>query len=198
MDETRAKQLLEGVLQAYTAAALDPAGKHPFPVGFEFAQSLGYPSSLLLGLPRSCWEAFAGVSNVSVFAEIRDGDTVLDLGCGAGLDTLIAAEKAGPRGKVIAVDFSPDMLARASQAATEAGLNNIDFYECDAEKLPVEREAVDVALANGIFNLNPGRESIFHELARVIKPGGSLYAAEIVLKNELPEEEKQKACSWFA
>lgn len=176
------KELRSQVREAYSAVAGQPRAKHPFPVGREFAASVGYPPELLATLPDRAVNAFCGVSNVAVFAEIAAGATVLDLGCGAGLDSLIAARRTGPGGKVIAVDFSKTMLARARRAATEKNTGNLEFRLADAEELPLASGSVDVALVNGIFNLNPARDLIFEELARVMRPGGKVYAAEIVVR----------------
>src|SRR5574341_871346 len=116
MEMNKAAQLREGVRQAYSAAAENPQAKHPFPVGRQFAESLGYAPDALAGIPAAAVDTFAGVSNVAVFAEIPPGATVLDRGCGAGLDSLIAARRVGPAGLVIGVDFSEAMLHRARQA----------------------------------------------------------------------------------
>jgi ubiquinone/menaquinone biosynthesis C-methylase UbiE len=167
-------------------------------VGRDFAASLGYPPELLASLPALCVEAFAGVSNVSVFAEIPRNARVLDLGCGAGLDTLITARRVGPRGRVISVDFSEEMLARARHGTTEAGEKNIILCRGDAERLPIQDGAVDVALVNGIFNLNPAREEIFCELARVVRVGGRVFAAELVLREPLPPTTVFSESDWFA
>lgn len=183
---------------AYTAAAERPAEKHPFPVGRAFAESLGYPAELLNSLPSVAAEAFAGVSNVSSFAEIPEGAKVLDLGCGGGLDSLIAARRVGLTGKVTGVDFSDTMIQRAREAASEARIENIDFEKADAERLPIADASIDVALVNGIFNLNPTRDSIFREMARVLRPGGAAYAAELILARPLPAEIKQNEADWFA
>lgn len=191
-------QLREGVRRAYSAAAERPQDKHPFPVGYSFAESLGYPEGLLANLPRVSVDAFSGVSSVSVFAEISVGATVLDLGCGAGLDSLIAARKVGPHGRVISIDFSDAMLARARQAAAELRIGNLDLYQADAEKLPLDDGSIDVALVNGIFNLNPEREAIFGELARVVREGGAVYAAELILREPLPPEIRDSESDWFA
>ena len=191
-------QLRDKVRDAYSAAAQRPSEKHPFPVGRTFAESVGYPAALLDSLPSLAVEAFAGVSNVSLFAEIPEGAKVLDVGSGAGLDSLIAARRVGPLGSVTAIDFSRTMLDRARQAADQARIRNICFEEADAEHLPVGTASVDVALVNGIFNLNPARDSIFHELARVLRPGGVAYAAELVLAKPLPPEAKQSEADWFA
>lgn len=192
------KQLRDGVRGAYSAAAERPQDKHPFPVGRSFAESLGYPQDLLAALPRASVDAFSAVSNVAVFARIPAGAVVLDLGCGAGLDSLIAAQRVGPQGRVIGVDFSDAMLARAREAAVELGVRNVEFYQADAEKLPIGDGLIDVALANGIFNLNPEREAIFGELARAVRQGGAVYAAELILQEPLPPDVKDNETNWFA
>jgi arsenite methyltransferase len=196
-DET-AKRLYEGVRKAYSAAAERPSDEHPFPVGKAFARSLGYPKELLESLPSCSVDAFAGVSNVSLYAETPEGSTVLDLGCGAGLDTLIAARRTGPTGRVISVDFSGSMIERARQAAREAGLSNIEFHESPAERLPLEDGEIDVAIVNGIFNLNPDREAVFRELARVVRPEGRVYAAELILIKPVTSSSPPTESEWFA
>jgi SAM-dependent methyltransferase len=191
-------QLREGVRLAYSAVAESPQAQHPFPNGRIFAESLGYPVELLDELPVESVEAFAGVSNVSIFADIPAGATVLDVGCGAGLDSLIAAQRAGPTGRVIGLDFSQAMLSRAAQSVQKVGLPHVEFRQADAEQMPVADASVDVALVNGIFNLNPTRQQIFQQLARVMKPGGAVYAAEIILREPLPPEEQANVTNWFA
>jgi arsenite methyltransferase len=192
------REIREAVRKAYSAASKDPSGKHAFPVGKEFARSLGYPANLLAELPGASVEAFSGVSNISVIAEIPLGASVLDLGCGAGLDSLIAARRSGPSGRVIGVDFSASMLVRAHGAASEVGLGNAIFCCADAEALPVRSGSVDIALVNGIFNLNPSRTAIFRELARVLRSEGLVYAAELVLREPLPPEIRDSEANWFA
>ncbi len=191
-------QLREGVRFAYSSAANDPKGKHPFPVGKWFAESVGYPRDILDSLPTFVSESFTGVSNVSIFAEIPIGSTVLDLGCGAGLDCLIAAQKVGKTGRVIGVDFSNSMLEKASKANTKMTQQNIEFHCAEAENLPFSDESVDVIIINGIFNLNPFRHEIFRELARVIKHGGSVYAAELIFKKPQTTKEVCDLSDWFA
>ena len=195
---TTARDLRERVRRAYGAAAEDPDNKHPFPVGRRFAASLGYPPQQLAELPEVSVDAFAGVSNVAITAEIPFGATVLDLGCGAGLDSLLAAVKTGPLGRVIGVDFCGTMLDRARRGAAEAGLRNIEFLEGDAERLLVADASVDVALANGIFNLNPLRDAVFQELARVVRPGGVVFAAELILRGAQETSQPTDEANWFA
>jgi len=193
-----AANLRDLVREAYSSAAADPTSKHPFPVGRAYAESVGYPGELLDSIPTTAVDGFAGVSSVSLFAEIAEGGTVLDLGCGAGLDSLVAARRAGPNGKVYGVDFSPDMLARARSAAADAGLGNLELRQADAEHLPFPDASVDVALVNGIFNLNPNRATMFRELARVVRPGGSVFCAELILIEPLPETDQACPMNWFA
>lgn len=194
----KALRLRKAVRNAYSAASENPEAEHPFPVGRAFAQSLGYPLSWLATLPAVSVEAFSGVSNVSVFAGIPDGARVLDLGCGAGLDSLIAGQRSGSRGAVIGVDFSEAMLARAHKGAVEARTANVCFCRAAAEALPVKDGSIDVALVNGIFNLNPWRDAIFAELARVVRSGGAVYAAELILREPLPPDVGESEADWFA
>jgi arsenite methyltransferase len=198
MQAAARNELRNKVCEAYSSAAVRPDDTHSFPVGRAFAESLGYPAPLLDTLPSISSEAFAGVSNVALFAEIPEGATVLDLGCGAGLDSLIAARRAAPSGKVIGVDFSITMLDRARQAAKEAAIENVSFEYADAERLPLGDACIDVALVNGIFNLNPARTAIFRELARVLRPTGAMYAAELILTGALPPNVSQTDADWFA
>lgn len=190
--------LRQKVQEAYSAAALHPGAKHAFPVGRRFAESLGYPRDLLDQLPPECVEAFTGVSNLSLSAEIPKAVTVLDLGCGAGLDSLVAAGRTGPEGTVIGLDFSFPMLARARRSTAEVAARNVFFCQAGAECLPLRDDSVGVALVNGIFNLNPARRAIFAELGRVVQPGGAVYTAELVLREPLPQEQEACEANWFA
>jgi len=192
------EKLRETVCQVYSAAAQKPAEEQTFPLGRDFAESLGYPPDVLAGLPAVSIDAFTGVSNVSVFADIPTGATVLDLGCGAGIDSLIASGRVGVAGKVVGIDFSDAMLVRAREAAAEYGIDNVEFHHAEAEDLPIADGAIDVALVNGIFNLNPDREAIFRELARVLRQDGVVYAAELILREPLPAEILKNPGSWFS
>lgn len=155
----KAHQIYKAVERAYSIVAERPRDKHPFPVGRPFAESLGYPKHILSEIPSVSVEAFSGVSNVSVFANIPMGAIVLDLGCGAGLDALIAAKKSGAHGKIIGIDFSSTMLSRAIEAVTEVWVKNVEFLQANAESIPLKNDSIDVALVNGIFNLNPNRDA---------------------------------------
>ena len=189
-----AEDLRQAVWAAYSDAASHPAGPHPFPVGREFARSVGYPEDLLDSIPEASVEAFTGVSNVPAFAELNPGDVVLDLGCGAGLDSLIASRRVGAAGRVYGVDFSQSMLDRARSASAP----NTKFLRAAAESLPLHSGSIDVALVNGIFNLNPARAAIFAELARVLRSGGKVYGAELILRERPEPPQELDRSNWFA
>jgi SAM-dependent methyltransferase len=193
MPEELDRQRTALVREAYSRAARDPGGEHAFAVGRGLALGVGYPADLLERMPEPAVAAFAGVAAVSVTAPLTPGARVLDLGCGAGLDSLIAAERVGHDGRVVGIDFSADMLARAAAACAE----RVAWCRASAEELPLADGSIDVALVNGIFNLNPGRSRIMAELARVVRPGGRVHAAELVLRGPLPEAERTEA-NWFA
>ena len=143
-------------------------------------------------------EAFAGVSNLALLAEIPSGATVLDLDSGAGLDSVIAAEPVGPQGQVLVVGFSPAILSSIEQAVLDCGVTDVKIDHSDAENLPLEDYSVVVALVKGILNLNMKRSKIFTELARVVKPGGWVYAAEPVLREIGAEKVEATPENWFA
>jgi arsenite methyltransferase len=193
-----ANLLRDKVNEAYSAVAARPQQNHPFPIGRELAQNLEYPSEVLDDVPQASVEAFAGVSNVSLFADLPVGATVLDLGCGAGMDSIIAARRVGPTGRVVGIDFSEAMLVRARAAKALVNLPHLQFQQGDAECLPLTDKSIDVALVNGIFNLNPKRKEIFSELARVLRPHGRAYVAELILTAPLPEGDQATESDWFA
>lgn len=190
--------LRESVREAYSEAALQPTHKHPFPVGREFAENVGFPAEVLDSMAAVSIAAYAGVSAVSIQADLRQGAIVLDVGCGAGLDSLIAASRVGPHGRVIGIDFSASMLERARMGARERGAANAFFTRAAAENLPVRSSSIDSVLVNGIFNLNPFRQAIFAELGRVTRTGGSVYAAELVLREPVTEEMRSGSANWFS
>lgn len=191
------RNLRECVRSSYSAVAEQPGGRHPFPTGRAFAESLGYPPHLLHRIPAASIEAFTGVTNLAGFADIPHSARILDLGCGAGLDSLLLAQRLNGSGMVLGVDFSSPMLDRARRSATEMRLQNVHFCHADAERLPLPNGTFDAAITNGIFNLNPARQAIFHELARTIRPGGRVYSAELILREPRPSTAANPN-DWFA
>jgi len=188
----------QAVRRAYSDAARRPKASHPFPVGRRFATSVGYPSELLRTIPTLSIESFSGVSNVSVFSEIHESMTVLDLGCGAGLDAIVASRRVGPVGRVVGVDFSADMVFKARRAIVETDAECLEFVIANGERLPLETGSFDLALVNGIFNLNPLRDQLFLELARVVRKGGRVWSAEIIVNENLCDSHRGNEAAWFA
>jgi arsenite methyltransferase len=188
-------ELREQVRRVYSQLAAAPDAHHPFRVGRQLAERAGYSEAWLSGIPTASIESFAGVSCVPCFAEVSSEARVLDLGCGAGLDALLVAPRAN---STVGLDFSRQMLVRARRSAETMGITNVEFHEGDAEQIPAAPASFDVALVNGIFNLNPARNDIFRELARVVRPGGLVFAAELVLKGPLPPDVQPSAEDWFA
>jgi SAM-dependent methyltransferase len=197
MEHSLALRLQDGVREAYSRAAREPDAKHPFPTGIAFAASLGYPEDLLREVPPDAVRSFAGVGAVACYAPIEDGSVVLDLGCGSGLDSLVAARCCGQRGFTVGVDFSDDMLRRARKSTAAHGSNAL-FLQAAAESLPLADASFQVAMANGIFNLNPQREAIFRELARVLQPGGRVAGAELILREEVATNSEPSPENWFS
>jgi arsenite methyltransferase len=180
----------------YTDVAVAPEKGFHFHTGRPLARMLGYDDDLVELLPRSAVESFAGTGNPFSFGDMRSGETVLDIGCGAGFDTLIAARQVGPAGRVIAVDMTPAMLEKAAAGAREMALANVDFRQGLAEKLPLEDESVDVVISNGVINLCPDKIAVMREVRRVLKPGGRFQIADIVVHKEVPQDSKDDIELW--
>jgi arsenite methyltransferase len=189
------ESIRDRVRDVYSSVARAPEGLHPFRVGRKLAERAGYSSAWLSSVPEASVESFAGVSCVPCFAEVVRSDRVLDLGCGAGLDSLLTA---GTAASVLGIDFSNEMVERASTSAAQMQLSNVSFKVADAERMPVGDATVDVVLVNGIFNLNPSRQELFTELARVVRPGGLVFAAELILKGPLPPDVIPSEGDWFS
>ncbi len=190
------------VAEQYGRVAREPAGQHPFPVGRAFAESLGYPSDMLDSLPHSAVDAFAGISYPLSHAILQRGETVLDLGCGAGMDTILIARQVGPSGWVHSLDLSADMLACARANVAVAGLDNVTFYQTPAEEIPLGEGSVDAVIINGLLNLCPTKEAVVNEVQRVLRSGGRLLVSEIVLCEQPGVEEVGATCGltlddWF-
>src|SRR5205085_12218478 len=141
-------------------------------------------------------ESFAGVANPWVHGRVGPGQTVLDLGCGAGTDLLIAAQMVGPAGRVIGIDMTESMLARARESAAALGLDNVELHQSLIESLPVEDASVDVVMSNGVIDLIPDKDSVFGEIDRVLRPGGRLQIADVVIHTEVSEDARARIDLW--
>ncbi len=185
------------VSSTYSRVATDPNGEFHFHRGPQYAaEFLGYDPAALAALPSEATASFAGVGNPHRIEPIRPGETVLDIGSGAGMDLLLAARQVGPEGKAIGVDMTEAMRERAQSAARAASLTNVEVRAGDAEALPVEDASIDVVTSNGVLNLVPDKEQAFSEIMRVLRPGGRLLLADIVVDSELSEEIRSDVDLW--
>lgn len=156
-----------------------------------------YSSEELAPLPRSAIERSLGVANHLRHTEIRPGDTILDIGCGGGIDTFLAAARAGQEGRVVALDFLPEMLERTAAGAAEAGLGNVETLESEMEAIELPDDSVDVIVSNGVVNLSPRKARVMAECARVLRPGGRLCVSDLTVdQDELPPEIATQPAAW--
>ena len=190
--------LRKEIQEKYTEVASNPELTFHFHHGLPLAKILEYPEQLLDGLPDEAVESFAGVGNPFSVGEIATGETVLDIGSGCGFDCMIAAKLVGPAGKVIGVDMTDAMLQRSRKTAKNLGLTQLEFKKGYAEELPAPDGSVDVVISNGVINLTPDKYAVFNEVFRVLKPGGRLYLADIVVYKQVPDEAKKNVDLWTA
>jgi SAM-dependent methyltransferase len=188
--------LREAIQEEYAEVAANPEKGFHFHTGRPLARMLEYVDEWLEGIPESSIESFAGTGNPFSLGELRAGERVVDVGCGAGIDSLIAAKKVGPEGHVIGVDMTPSMLEKAHWAARETGLANVEFREGYGEALPVEDGWADVVISNGVLNLMPDKVAALEEMSRVLKPGGRLQIGDILVQKAVPESAKRKIDLW--
>jgi len=193
---TSEPSILQAVSNRYAAIGDDPSQEMSIPVGRDWATRLGYPKVLLDTAPATALDAFTGIGVPILQAGLSVGETVLDLGCGGGLDTILAAELVGETGHVHGVDLASGMVKRASQAVEETGCRNVTIQRAAADSLPLEHESIDVTLINGLFNLTPNKASVVQEVHRVLRPGGRVVGSEIVITDGQPAADPDLE-SWF-
>jgi SAM-dependent methyltransferase len=173
--------IFEAVQAMYTDVARSPGKEFHFPTGRRACELVGYPAEQLDALPAEALESFAGVGYPFAVEAIRPGDVVLDIGSGSGTDVLIAAALTGPKGKVIGLDMTGAMRAKLRQNAALAGAGNVEVLEGNAEEIPLPDASVDVVTSNGVLNLVPDKPKAFAEIARVLRPGGRIQIADIIV-----------------
>lgn len=186
--------------ETYSRLALDPAGRFHFHHGIDYAVGmLAYDRSELESLPGDTTARFAGLGNPLRIGPIPAGATVIDIGCGAGMDLLLAARRTGPGGKAIGIDATAAMRERALAGARADGVEDrVEIREGRAEALPVDDASVDVVISNGVINLTPDKSAAFAEIARVLRPGGRLYLADVAIDEELSDRARSDPDLWAA
>jgi SAM-dependent methyltransferase len=194
LDTLRLRAEIESI---YRRVATNPSDDFHFHRGPTYAsEMLGYDAVALARLPADNTAPFAGVANPHRIAPMTAGATVVDIGCGAGMDLLLAAEAVGPGGRAIGVDMTDAMAERARVGAKARGLANVDVRLGDAMSLPVESESVDLVISNGVLNLTPDKERAFGEVFRILKPGGQFLYGDIIVANELSESIRRNIDLW--
>ena len=190
-------KLKDEVRRTYASVALNPDGEFHFHRGPHYAaRQLGYDIDELLALPSISTAPFAGVGNPFKMGPLAQGATVIDIGSGARMDCLVAGKQVGNKGQVIGLDMTEEMLARARQGAREAALDHVRFEKGDMAELPLADNSVDVVISNGVINLAPDKTAVFAELYRVVRPGGRLQFADIIIGTELSEDARNDIDLW--
>ena len=189
-------ELRQAIQTEYAEVALHPAKGFHFHTGRPLARLLGYADAWLVGIPESSIESFAGTGNPFSLGMLGPGEHVVDVGCGAGIDSLIAASMIGPDGQVIGVDMTPAMLEKGRRSAGEAGLNNVAFRKGYGEALPIPDGWADVVISNGVLNLFPDKSAGLREMAHVLKPGGRLQIGDIIVQKAVPQSAKRQIDLW--
>lgn len=190
-DELRAQ-----ISEKYTDVAQTPEQGFHFHTGRPLAAMLGYELGEVDSLPASTVDSFAGTGNPFSAGRLAEGAVVLDIGCGAGFDSLQAARQVGPTGRVFSIDMTDAMLERARAGAEALGLENVEVRHGYAEELPVDDSSIDVVISNGVLNLTPDKMAAMREVHRVLKPGGRFQIADIVVHQEVPQDAKDDIDLW--
>jgi SAM-dependent methyltransferase len=189
------RALRAAIQDEYAEVAARPEQGFHFHIGRPLARLLGYPAETVDPLPGSVIESFAGVGNPVVFGPLHPGETVIEVGCGAGFDAILAAQHVGPRGRVIGVDMTPAMLAKARANVERMGLENVELRQGYIEELPIDDATADVVISNGVINLSPDKQTVFREIARVLQPGGRVQIADIVVQRRSRQRSRSGSTS---
>ena len=183
------------IKKTYASVSQEPEKDFIFPTGRAWAEDLGYPDELSQ-VPDFVAESFAGVANPWSLGRLEPGKRVLDIGSGAGMDSLIAALQVGPEGSVTGIDMTPEMIENARKGAAELGLNNVTFVEGEAETLPFDNSSFDVVISNGVIDLIPDKDAVFGEIYRVLVPGGRIQIADVTIQQPVSDEGRRNIDLW--
>lgn len=191
-----ADEIKDKIRQRFVTVATDPTAPQRHPTGPASAKTLGYDPAEIDALPARVTESFAGVGNPLGLGELRPDDTVLDIGCGAGVDSILAARRMGPSGRVIGVDTTAEMVKKAADNAVAAGITNAEFHRGEADRLPAADGTVDVVISNGVFNLCLDKPKVLAEVYRVLRPGGRVQMADILLEEGVTDGQVAAKGAW--
>ena len=184
------------IKKTYARVSEQPDEDFIFPTGRAWAEDLEYPKELLARVPDIAVESFAGVANPFALGKLERGEAVLDVGSGAGTDSLVAAQMVGAEGRVTGVDMTREMLAKARAATAEMGATNVEFLEGEVERLPFADASFDVVISNGVIDLVPDKDAVYSEIHRVLRPGGRVQIADVTIQNPVSEEGRRKIDLW--
>lgn len=181
----------------YEKVAVEPTAQFHFHRGPAYATAfLGYDADELARLPPECTASFAGIGNPLAIGAIHGGEIVVDIGCGAGMDLLLAGKRVGREGRAIGIDMTEAMVERARNSIVRTGMKHVEVRKGDATALPVAGNSVDVVISNGVLNLVPEKELAYSEIVRILRPGGRLHLADIALDRELSDEVRHNIDLW--
>lgn len=191
------EQINAGIREKYNKVAVTPKGHFKYPTGREGLKGLHYDEELIANLPGTVADSFCGVGNPFSLGRIDQGEKILDIGCGAGVDTILAAISVGAKGSATGVDIVPEMIARAENNLQVMDLGNVNFQKVTGEKLPFSDDTFDVVISNGVINLIPDKEAAMSEIIRVLKPGGRLMVADQIAAGNVQKDLKARLANWF-
>ncbi len=190
------KRIQEGIGEKYKKVAVSPEGNFNYPTGWAGLEGQKYNPDILRKLPKDVLASYCGVGNPLSLGPVNKGEAVLDIGCGAGVDTLVAAIMVGPEGKATGIDLTPDMLKQAKKNLKKTSFKNVTFQEASAEQLPFPDGTFDVVISNGVSNLIPDKAKALREVIRVLKPSGRFLLADQILMGEIPADTEYMVKNW--
>ncbi len=191
------RRIQEAILQKYARVSVTPQGQFRYPTGRAGLERLGYPREMIQQLPQGAISSYCGVGNPFMLFSLAEGETVLDIGCGGGADTLVAALMVGPKGRAMGIDMTREMVALARENLRAGSFGNAFLQLASAEALPFSNQTFDVIISNGVFNLVPDKLLALQEAFRVLKPEGRFFVADQILIGTPPRDLEARLASWF-